>query len=46
LSMLHSKNMVHVDVKAPNVFIDNQGMYYLGDYGAETSQIGQYACCL
>jgi serine/threonine protein kinase len=34
LKFLHSKGIVHVDVKPSNIFIDVEGIVWLGDYGS------------
>jgi len=34
LEMLHSLNLVHMDVKSDNVFVDEDGLWCLGDFGS------------
>jgi serine/threonine protein kinase len=34
LSVLHAKHLVHLDVKPRNIFVDNNGDCYLGDFGS------------
>jgi len=34
LEFMHSKNVVHLDVKGANVFVDQPGNWYLGDFGS------------
>lgn len=34
LQYIHSKNMVHMDVKPDNIFLDMNGSWYLGDFGS------------
>ena len=34
LDYVHSKSLVHMDVKASNVFINGQGRWHLGDFGS------------
>jgi len=31
---LHGKNIIHMDIKPANIFIDDQGKWFLGDYGS------------
>lgn len=33
LSLCHSKNILHRDIKADNIFVANDGTYKLGDFG-------------
>ena len=30
---IHSKNILHRDIKTQNIFIDNSGVHKLGDFG-------------
>jgi len=40
LQYMHSEGFVHLDVKAMNIFISNEGVWYLGDFGS-CKPIGQ-----
>lgn len=34
LEFIHAKGLVHMDVKADNVFVDTNGDFFLGDFGS------------
>ena len=34
LHFIHSRGLVHMDVKPPNIFVDTDGNWFLGDYGS------------
>ena len=34
LGYMHSKSVIHMDIKPANIFIDYQGTWWLGDYGS------------
>ena len=36
LDFLHQKNIVHMDIKPSNIFSDQHGTFYLGDFGSAT----------
>jgi len=36
LAFMHSKNLVHMDVKGHNIFVDYLGNWFLGDFGSCT----------
>jgi serine/threonine protein kinase len=40
LNYIHSKDIVHMDVKPDNIFIDFNGNWFLGDFGA-SKKIGE-----
>jgi hypothetical protein len=40
LQYMHSEGFVHLDVKSMNIFISNEGAWYLGDFGS-CKPIGQ-----
>jgi serine/threonine protein kinase len=42
LSILHGKNLAHMDVKPSNIFVDSQGSFFLGDFGS-VATIGRVA---
>lgn len=31
---MHSLNLVHMDIKGDNIFLDSQGKWFLGDFGS------------
>jgi NIMA (never in mitosis gene a)-related kinase 1/4/5 len=31
--LMHSKNILHRDIKAENIFLNNEGMVKIGDFG-------------
>ena len=37
IALLHAKNLVHMDVKASNVFLDGEASAFLGDFGSMTA---------
>lgn len=36
LEYIHSFNLVHMDIKGDNIFIDSNGSWFLGDFGSCT----------
>ncbi|MBQ8966128.1 serine/threonine protein kinase [Ruminococcus sp.] len=44
LQCMHGKNMLHRDIKPDNIFVDDSGEFYLGDFGiAKQTQAGSFA---
>ena len=42
LMHIHSKGMVHLDVKPDNIYNSSDGTYKLGDFGLATVRSGQW----
>jgi serine/threonine protein kinase len=46
MDLMHKAGYVHCDIKAPNIFIDADGSFRLGDYGGAVpvgDQVVQYS---
>ena len=44
LRAMHSINMLHRDIKPDNIYVDEQGEFYLGDFGiAKQTRAGSFA---
>jgi serine/threonine protein kinase len=37
IEYIHSKELVHMDIKSSNIFVDNRGQWHLGDFGSSCS---------
>jgi hypothetical protein len=45
LIFMHSKDLVHMDVKGNNIFVDHTGSWFLGDFGSCTHRNDLVTSC-
>lgn len=42
LAHMHSRNVVHMDIKPDNIYTSKAGLFKLGDFGLATLKHGHY----